>query len=68
MKENRGYDIILMCVTDIIKGGSYIFFNESSKEDIAQAFGFEEIEQGYFFSKCLSRKKQLVPLIMNVVK
>ena len=68
MKTNRGYDIMVMCVTDIIKNGSYIFFDESSKEDVAIAFGFEEITQGYFFSKCLSRKKQLVPLIMNVVK
>lgn len=68
MKENRGYDIMVLCVTDIIKDGSYIFFNESSKENIANVFGFETIEQGYFFSKCLSRKKQLVPLIMNVVK
>jgi len=68
MKNNRGYDIVLMCVTDIIKDGSYIFFNDLSKEDVANAFGFEEIEQGYFFSKCLSRKKQLVPLIMSVIK
>ena len=68
MKENRGYDIMVVCVTDIIKDGSYIFFDESSKNDIANAFGFEDIEQGYFFKKCLSRKKQLAPLIMNVVK
>ena len=68
MKNNRGYDIMLLCVTDIIKDGSYIFFNDSSKDDIAHAFNFDYISQGYFFTKCLSRKKQLVPLIMNVVK
>jgi len=68
MKHNMGYDIILLCVTDIIKDGSYIFFNESSEDEVANAFEFDEIEQGYFFKKCLSRKKQLVPLIMNVVK
>ncbi len=68
MKENRGYDIMVVCVTDIIKDGSYIFFDDSSKSEVANAFGFEEIEQGYFFEKCLSRKKQLAPLIMSVVK
>lgn len=68
MKNNRGYDILLLCVTDIIKDGSYIFFNDSSKDDIADAFNFDYINQGYFFTKCLSRKKQLVPIIMNVVK
>ena len=68
MKENRGYDMMVMCVTDIIKDGSYIFFNKSSEDDVANVFGFETIEQGYFFEKCLSRKKQLAPLIMSVVK
>lgn len=68
MKNNRGLDMIIMSVTDIIKDGSYIFFDESSSEDVAQAFGFDVIEQGYFFQKCLSRKKQLVPLIMSVIK
>lgn len=68
IKENGNYEIVLMCVTDMIKDGSFIFFNNSSEDQVASAFGFEEIEQGYFFSKCLSRKKQLVPVIMNVVK
>lgn len=68
MKNNRGLDMIIMSVTDIIKDGSYIFFDESSSEGVAQAFGLEKIEQGHFFQKCLSRKKQIVPLIMSVIK
>ena len=40
----------------------------TGKEDIAEAFNFDYINQGYFFAKCLSRKKQLVPVIMNIVK
>ena len=59
---------MVVCVTDLIKDGSYIFFDESSKGEIANAFGFEDINQGYFFEKCLSRKKQLAPIIMSVVK
>ena len=61
-------DIVIMSVTDIIKDGSYIFFDESSEDIVASMFGFEHIEQGYFFDKCLSRKKQLVPLLMSAVK
>lgn len=68
IKENGNYEVVLLCVTDIIKDGSYIFFNDSSHDLVALAFGFEEIKQGYFFAKCLSRKKQLVPVIMNVIK
>ncbi|MBQ9071620.1 MAG: putative manganese-dependent inorganic diphosphatase [Bacilli bacterium] len=68
MKNSSYVDIMILCVTDIIKDGSYIFFNEASRAIVAEAFGFETIEEGYFYSKCLSRKKQLVPLIMNVIR
>ena len=68
MKKNNLYDSMILCVTDIIKDGSYIFFDELSNDLISSAFGFESIEQGYFFQKCLSRKKQLVPLIMGVIR
>ena len=68
IKEISSSEVVLFCVTDIVKKGSYLFFNESSSRFIASMFGFENIEEGYFFEKCLSRKKQLVPLLMNVVK
>jgi len=68
IKRTNFLDIIILCVTDIIKDGSYIFFDEDNKDLVAEAFGFETIEQGYFFHKCLSRKKQLAPLIMNVIR
>ncbi len=67
MKENRGYDVFILCVTDIIKNGSYILFDYKSESIVANMFGFESIYEGYFFSKCLSRKKQLVPLIISAL-
>ena len=67
IKENRGYDLLVLCVTDLIKDGSYIFFDESNTDLISNAFDEENIYQGYFIEKCLSRKKQLVPPIMKVI-
>lgn len=67
LKVSRGYDLFLLCVTDIIKDGSYIFFDEENIELVSDAFSINDIYEGYFFSKCLSRKKQLVPLIMKVI-
>jgi len=67
IKRNRGYDTLLICVTDIIKNGSYIFFDNESEGLLKEAFDINEIYEGYFFSNCLSRKKQLVPLIMKVI-
>ena len=64
VKKNRGYDTLILSVTDIIKNGSYIFFDEGSLNFISNAFD-KEISEGYFLDKFLSRKKQLVPIIMN---
>ena len=68
MKKSRAYDLLILCVTDMIKNGSFIFFDEEGIDTVSDAFNVPEIEQGYFFDKCLSRKKQLIPLIMNAIK
>ena len=68
MKTNRSYDLLMLCVTDMIKNGSFIFFDSASEDTVCDAFNLTTVEQGYFFDKCLSRKKQLVPLIINVIK
>lgn len=68
MKSNRYFDLFILCVTDMIKNGSFIFFDSASRDLVGDALNVRDIEEGYFFSKCLSRKKQLIPLIMNVIK
>ncbi len=64
--EEEKYHTILLLATDIIKGGSYIYFNESSKDLMESAFEVEEIHQGFFIPKLVSRKKQVMPAILNV--
>ncbi len=66
--QDEGYIAIALFVTDILKNGSYIFFNEKSKEIFANSFGVENIEQGHFFEGLVSRKKQIVPKIMNYME
>jgi len=68
IKNNRDLDLLVFCVTDVLKDGSYIFYDEESSQTIANAFDKEDMHEGYFLPKCLSRKKQLVPPIMSVVK
>ncbi len=63
-KEN--YHTILLLATDVIEGGSYIYYNKSSEELIANAFKLKDIHQGYFLPKVVSRKKQVMPAILNV--
>ncbi len=62
-----GYDIMLLCITDIFKNGSFIIFNENAKETLKEAFN-SNIEQGEFLENIVSRKKQVLPAIINVLK
>lgn len=65
MSKNDGYTACALFVTDIFKNGSYVFFNESAKEIFSNSFGVENIEEGHFFEGLVSRKKQMVPKLMN---
>jgi len=66
IKKNRDYDVLILSVTDIIRNGSYIFYDDDSKDLLSEAFDIDACE-GYFLDGCLSRKKQIVPPIMNVI-
>ena len=62
-KENN-YEIMLLAVTDILKNGSYILFNDNAKDIIKLSF-IEDIDQGSFLEGVVSRKKQVIPAIFN---
>ncbi len=68
MKSIREYDLLILCITDIIKNGSYILYDTKSEELLKDAFNVKDLDEGHFLNGCLSRKKQLVPLIMPVIK
>lgn len=59
------YKIALLFVTDIIKNGSYLFFNEEAKEIVEDAYGIEDIKQGVYLDGVVSRKKQMLPPLLE---
>lgn len=65
--ENNNYDIILFVVTDIVKNGSYIFYNQKAAKTLQNSFRIETIHQGYYLQDCLSRKKQIIPNIVDAL-
>lgn len=62
--ENEDYAAIALFVTDILKKGSYILYNEQSEKIFKGSFD-KKIEEGSFLEGVVSRKKQIVPKIMN---
>ena len=64
--EANNYNFIALYVTDIIKNGSYVIFNTKGQDVVDVCYGSENIPEGYFVENCVSRKKHVVPLIMEV--
>ena len=65
---NNGYHILCLFVTDIINEGSYLYFNEQSKEILENAYDVENLTQGYYLPGIISRKKQIIPNILKVLE
>lgn len=61
------YYLVAFFVTDVIENGSYIFFNEPAKEILSKAFN-KDLEQGTYLPGVVSRKKQVIPVILNVLE
>lgn len=63
----KGYYLNIMAVTDIINEGSYIFYTSDREKLVKNIFELDEVYQGVYLPKCVSRKKQIVPCIMNAI-
>lgn len=59
------HKVALLFITDIIKNGSYLIYNESAKEMVEEAYGIEDIKQGHYFDGVVSRKKQMLPPLLE---
>ncbi|MBR1416722.1 MAG: putative manganese-dependent inorganic diphosphatase [Bacilli bacterium] len=66
--NNFNYKITLMFVTDVIKNGSYIFYNDSAKDIIMNAYQLDNLKQGLFLSNVVSRKKQMLPKLLDYLQ
>ena len=66
VREANNYSFVALYVTDIIKNGSYIIFDTKGQSIVDVVYGKENTEEGYFVENCVSRKKHVVPLIMEV--
>lgn len=61
-KAEKGYDIMILMLTDVLLEGTQIIFLGSA-DDIAQAFGMEVKGNTLFLPGVMSRKKQVIPML-----
>ncbi len=57
--------VYLLFVTDILSNGSYVIYDSDSEEIIKDSFNLDHVEQGIFIKGLVSRKKQILPPIME---
>ncbi|MCK5111636.1 MAG: manganese-dependent inorganic pyrophosphatase [Arcobacteraceae bacterium] len=63
LKEEKGLDTVLLLLTDIIKMGSEVLVSSNQEETIEKAFDKKIVDGKFWLDGCLSRKKQVVPVL-----
>lgn len=63
----NNYSVVALYVTDIIKNGSYVIYNSKALNVMQVAYG-DFVHEGYFVEGCVSRKKHVVPVIMQILE
>ena len=65
--DANNYVLVALYVTDIIRNGSYVVFNRKGSGIIDLAYQ-KQMEEGEFIEGCVSRKKHVVPAIMEILE
>ncbi len=66
--EANNYNLVTLYVTDIIKNGSYVIYSSKGANIISLAYHQDQIYEGFFVEGCVSRKKHIVPVIMEILE
>ena len=62
MKKKRGYDMILLMLTDVLLEGTRLLYL-GDEQSIQQAFNCKVADNTAFLPKVMSRKKQVIPAL-----
>ena len=55
-------------ITDVYKNGSYVIYSDISKDIVKDAFNIDDIEEGIYIPDLISRKKQMLPALLEVIE
>lgn len=65
VSDKNNYYFVCLFITDILNNGSYVIYSDNACSVIKNAFNIFDLYQGVFIKDILSRKKQVIPLVMN---
>lgn len=67
ISEKEGFEFIVLVVTDILENGSYLLFTKNAKKILELAYNIDDIKQTHYVDKLVSRKKQILPMILEQI-
>ena len=65
--DNKGYAVVILLLTDILKEGSQVLVAGERTDYVEKTFNVELADSMAFLPGVLSRKKQVIPPLTNVV-
>ena len=68
LAANNSFLVCALFVTNFLTNDSNILYSENSKRILEQAYNINELHEGDVIKNVVSRKKQMVPCIMDVVE
>ena len=64
INEGLGCKFTMMCITDVIKNGSYVIYTSECHDILENGFKIKPFNQMTYIDGLASRKKQMVPVIL----
>ena len=68
LKDEDGYDTVLLILTDIMAMGSQILVATNSLDIVQKAWDIKVEDDQFWLQGCLSRKKQIIPFLEPAYK
>ena len=65
--DRHNFDVCVLYVTNILEYNSYLIYSTNSKNTLEIAYNIDNLYQGYKLEGVVSRKKQMIPVIMDVL-
>lgn len=65
INTKEGYMFTIICITDILKNGSYVIYTKDAKKVLENIYNEPNIKQGHYVDGLVSRKKQILPLVLS---
>lgn len=66
--DNNNYKVVCLFVTDFINNNSYALFNSEAASILSEAYNIDNIKEGELLKGFVSRKKQIVPNILDILE